>query len=148
VRSVKDFTRATLRQTKNPRKFVDTSFRSSLQSIAPQIAESIDVSPDFSLFHIENSGNILVVTSDEDWDLKVLVESFLQANVKTRTKYKCCVLHHCVKENKITLDPYYIVKNIIFNILRTVPTLENYFKLHESTLMNEMTKMFKSKKQT
>lgn len=72
-------------------------------------------------------------------DLKVVVESFLQANVKSRTKYKCCVLHHCIRENKLTQDPYYIVKNIIFQVLRTVPCLKNYLKLQEhnvTTLAN------------
>ena len=53
-------------------------------------------------FEIENSQNIMVVTSNNEVDLKVVVESFLQANVKSRTKYKCCVLHHCIRENKLT----------------------------------------------
>jgi len=48
-----------------------------------------------------------------------------------RTKYKCCILHHCAKENKLTFDSYFIVKNIIFQILRTVPSLRNYLKLEE-----------------
>jgi hypothetical protein len=51
--------------------------------------------------------------------------------VKTRTKYKCCALHHCVRENKLTQDTYYIVKNIIFSILRTMPSINNYMKLQE-----------------
>jgi len=73
----------------------------------------------------------MVIVGDYEVDAKVVVESFLQANVKTRTKYKCCVLHHCLRENKMTLDPYYIVKNIIFNILRTLPSLTSYMKLQE-----------------
>ena len=73
----------------------------------------------------------MIIVGDYEVDAKVVVESFLQANVKTRTKYKCCVLHHCLRENKMTLDPYYIVKNIIFNILRTLPSLTSYMKLQE-----------------
>jgi hypothetical protein len=80
-------------------------------------------------FEIENSQNIMVVTSNSEADLKVVIESFLQANVKSRTKYKCCMLHHCVRENKLTQDPYYIVKNIIFQIMRTLPCIKNYLKL-------------------
>lgn len=66
-----------------------------------------------------------------DYETKVIVESFLQANFKARTKYKCCVLHHCVRENKLSHDSYYIFKNIIFSILRTIPSLKNYMKLQE-----------------
>jgi len=73
----------------------------------------------------------MVIISDYEKDGKDFAESFLQANVKTRTKYKCCTLHHCVRENKLTLDPYYIVKNIIFSILRTMPSVNNYMKMQE-----------------
>jgi hypothetical protein len=79
-------------------------------------------------FEIDNSQNYLVILGN-DLDTKIVVESFLQANLKARTKYKCCVLHHCVKENKISQDSYYIVKNIIFQIMRTCPSLRNYIKL-------------------
>ena len=72
-----------------------------------------------------------MVLVGDDQDTKVVVESFLQANVKSRTKYKCCVLHHCIRENKVTQDSYYIVKNIICQVLRTVPFLKNYLKFHE-----------------
>jgi hypothetical protein len=73
----------------------------------------------------------MILTSEQDKDGKIIAESFLQANVKTRTKYKCCALHHCISENKLTQDPYYIVKNIIFSILRTMPSISNYMKLQE-----------------
>lgn len=46
-------------------------------------------------------------------DTRVIVESFLQANVRMRSKYKCTMLHCCTRENKISHDSYYIVKNII-----------------------------------
>jgi len=72
---------------------------------------------------------MLLVGNDQD--TKIIVESFLQANVKTRTKYKCCVLHHCIRENKMTHDSYYIAKNIIYSVMRTVPSLRNYLKLSE-----------------
>jgi hypothetical protein len=36
-----------------------------------------------------------------------------------------------LRENDITLDPYYIVKNIIFNILRTIPSLSSYINFQE-----------------
>lgn len=72
-----------------------------------------------------------MVVVGADQDTKLIVESFLQANVKTRTKYKCCMLHHCVRENKMTHDAYYIAKNIIFSIMRTVPSLRNFLKLQE-----------------
>jgi len=73
----------------------------------------------------------MVIAGENEWDHKVLIESFLQANVKSRTKYKCCMLHHCQKENKLTLDPYYIVKSIVYNILRCVPSLANYLRLQQ-----------------
>ena len=73
----------------------------------------------------------MVLLSDYEKDGKVIAESFLQANVKTRTKYKCCALHHCVRENKLTQDAYYIVKNIIFSIIRTMPSVNNYMRLQE-----------------
>lgn len=87
----------------------------------------------------------MVIKSDCEWDQKVIVESFLQANVKARTKYKCCVLHHCLRENKITQDPYYIVKNIIQSILKTVPSLSNYMRLQDHEYFKEMTKIFGEK---
>lgn len=79
---------------------------------------------------IDNSSNILLLVGN-DTDTKVIVESFLNANLKARTKYKCCILHHCVKENKLTTDCYYLVKNIIFKILKAIPSLKNYFKFAE-----------------
>jgi hypothetical protein len=71
----------------------------------------------------------MILISEDEKDSRIIVESFLQANTKTRTKYKCCVLHHCLKENKLTLDPYYIVKNIIFNILGTMPSIKNFMNI-------------------
>ena len=59
------------------------------------------------MFEIDNSHNIMLVEGNEH-DTKLLVESFLQANVKARTKYKCVVLHHCTRENSISCDAYYI----------------------------------------
>ena len=58
-----------------------------------------------------------------------MIESFLQANVKIRTKYKCCVLHHCTEENSLSCDSYYIVKNIMRSILRTVPFVKDYLMI-------------------
>lgn len=93
---------------------------------------------DLETFKINNTSNIMVILCEDEWDSKVIVETFLQANVSARTKYKCCVLHNCVRENKITQDPYYIVKNIIFSILKKVPSLENFIKLHDPQCMKEM----------
>lgn len=92
-------------------------------------------------FEIENSQNILLLIGN-DQDTKVVIESFLQANVKTRTKYKCCMLHHCIRENKLTHDPYFIVKNIIFSVLRTVPSLKNYLKLEDHNVRFLVVKRF------
>jgi len=88
----------------------------------------------------------MILLSEDEKDARIIVESFLQANVKTRTKYKCCVLHHCLKENKITHDPYYIVKNIIFNILGTMPSLANYIRMQEHQFFKEMTQMYGQRK--
>lgn len=66
-----------------------------------------------SLYEIENSRQILILTGDSHEELRVIVESFLQANLKIRTKYKCCVLHHCTQENPLSCDSYFIVKNIM-----------------------------------
>lgn len=82
-------------------------------------------------YEINNQQRIMVITGDNDWDQKVLIESFLQANVKSRTKYKCCMLHHCQRENKLTLDAYYIVKSIVYNICRCFPSLTSYLRLQE-----------------
>ena len=46
-------------------------------------------------------------------DTRIVVESFLQGNQRMRSRYKCTMMHCSVRENKITQDPYYIVKNII-----------------------------------
>mmetsp|Transcript_39480 Transcript_39480/g.37930 ORF Transcript_39480/g.37930 Transcript_39480/m.37930 type:complete len:89 (-) Transcript_39480:2247-2513(-) len=81
-----------------------------------------------------------------DLDTKVVVESFLQANVKTRTKYKCCAVHHCVRENKMSQDPYYIVKNIIFQIMRTLPALKNYMEFQDHNFIEEMMAPFDHEK--
>ena len=100
------------------------------------------------LYEIDNSQQIMVITGDNEWDHKVLIESFLQANVKSRTRYKCCMLYHCHRENKLTLDTYYIVKSIIYNILRCCPSLENYFKLHGNyEFLREMTDKFGKEKE-
>lgn len=63
-------------------------------------------------FEIDNTKNVMLLMGAAT-DTRVIIESFLQANVRTRSKYKCCVLHCCTRENKITHDAYYIVKNII-----------------------------------
>ena len=93
-------------------------------------------------YKIDTSQNIMVLLCEEEKDARIIVESFLQANLKTRTKYKCCVLHHCLKENRITHDPYYIVKNIIFNILGTMPSLANYMRIQEHQFFKEITQMY------
>ena len=41
------------------------------------------------------------------------------------------MLHHCVRENNVTQDSYYIVKNIICQVMRTVPSLKNYIRFQE-----------------
>jgi len=77
-------------------------------------------------YEIENSKQIIVLTGDSHEELRVIVESFLQANMKIRTKYKCCVLHHCCKENAASLDTYFIIKNIMRQILHTIPILGDF----------------------
>ncbi len=88
-------------------------------------------------FEIDNSENILLLQGDET-DTKILIESFLQANVGARTKYKCCVLHHCCRENKLTCDSYYMMKNIIFQIINTVPSIKNYISIQDHFFLKEV----------
>ena len=80
-------------------------------------------------YEIENSKQILVLTGSSHEQLRIIVESFLQANVKIRTKYKCCVLHHCTEENSLSRDSYYMVKNIMRQILHTLPFLSQYLQI-------------------
>lgn len=80
-------------------------------------------------YEIENSKQILVLTGSSHEELRIIVESFLQANVKIRTKYKCCVLHHCTEENPLSRDTYYMVKNIMRQILHTLPFLSQYLQI-------------------
>jgi hypothetical protein len=63
-------------------------------------------------FEIDNTKNVMLLMGAAT-DTRVIVETFLQANVRMRSKYKCTMLHCCTRENKITHDSYYIVKNII-----------------------------------
>ena len=79
-------------------------------------------------FDIDNSFNIMLMTGAAT-DTRTIVESFLQANFRMRSRYKCAVMHCCVRENKITHDSYYIVKNIIQGIVRTVPAIKNLLHL-------------------
>jgi len=55
-----------------------------------------------------------------------------------RSKYKCVVMHVCSRENKITHDAYYIVKNIIFQIVRTVPAVRNLLLLQKHDYFREL----------
>lgn len=70
-------------------------------------------------------------------DTRVILESFLQANVRMRSKYKCTVLHCCTRENKLTHDSYYIVKHIITQIVRTVPAVRNLLLLQKHDYFRE-----------
>jgi hypothetical protein len=119
-KSIKAFTRSYLRDLKNP----------VLKSSTGEFSKPLTDISSLPTFEVDNTNNIMILVGN-DQDTKVVVESFLQANVKTRTKYKCCVLHHCIRENKMTHDSYYMVKNIIFSILRAVTPLKNYMKLQE-----------------
>lgn len=131
LKSLKSFTRSTMRELKCPRRPTRISPAKST-SAAKQLEEheKLDTTG-LPTFEIDNSQNVMMLMVEDERDARVIVESFLQANVKTRTKYKCSVLHQCAKENQITLDSYYIVKNIIFQILKTVPAIANYIKLQE-----------------
>lgn len=80
-------------------------------------------------YEIENSKQFLILTGRTHEEIRIIVESFLQANVKMRTKYKCVCMHHCLLENPSTCDSYNIVKNIIGQILRSVPFLCDYLKV-------------------
>ena len=64
----------------------------------------------------------------------------MQANINIRTKYKCCVLHHCTQENALSCDSYYIVKNIMRSIFRTVPFIKDYL-LISSKCKNEFSQV-------
>lgn len=81
---------------------------------------------------IDNSRQFLVITGQSHHELRLIVESFLQANQRQRTRYKCCALHHCTCENQISRDTYYIVKNIMRQILRTMPVLKEYLLISEN----------------
>lgn len=83
-------------------------------------------------YEIENSKQFLIISGESHEELRVIVESFLQANSKIRSKYKCCVLHNCVQENEYTLDTYYIVKNIMRQILHTLPFLRQYLMISDN----------------
>lgn len=71
-----------------------------------------DINDNKPTFKIDNSKNVMLLVGAAI-DTRVIVESFLQANVRMRSKYKVAMLHCCTRENKITHDSYYIVKNII-----------------------------------
>eukprot|EP00347_Sterkiella_histriomuscorum_P005755 403355392 len=102
-KSIKGFTRSYLRDLKNP---VNKSSTGDTQTPLKDISQ-------LPTFEVDNTQNIMILVGS-DQDTKIIVESFLQANVKTRTKYKCCVLHHCIRENKMTHDSYYIfIKEMI-----------------------------------
>jgi hypothetical protein len=94
------------------------------------------------LYEIENSRQILVLTGDSHEELRVIVESFLQANLKIRTKYKCCVLHHCTEENALSCDSYFIVKNIMRQIIQTLPFIGEYLQICDSGT-NQFTEVIK-----
>ena len=64
-------------------------------------------------YEIENSKQFLIITGEKHEEMRVIVESFLQANLKIRTKYKCVALHNCTMENQFSRDSYQITKNII-----------------------------------
>ena len=42
------------------------------------------------------------------------------------------MLHHCLKQNSLSCDSYYIVKNIIRQLITTVPVLGEYLLIGES----------------
>ena len=88
-------------------------------------------------FDIDNSYNIMLMTGAAT-DTRTIIESFLQANFKMRSRYKCAMMHCCVRENKITHDSYYIVKNIIQGIVRTVPAIRNLLHLHSHDYFTEL----------
>ena len=88
-------------------------------------------------FEIDNSRNVMLLLGAAT-DTRVIVESFLQANVRMRSKYKCTVLHNCTRENKITHDAYYIVKHIIVSIVRTVPSVRKLLMLQTHDYFREM----------
>ena len=81
------------------------------------------------LYEIENSRQILAITGQNPHELRIVMESFMQANISIRTKYKCSVLHQCTEENALSCDSYYIVKNIMRSILRTVPFIKDYLMI-------------------
>ena len=42
-----------------------------------------------------------------------------------------------MRENKLSMDTYYIVKNIILSILNSLPSLYNYILLQEHNFVKE-----------
>ena len=95
---------------------------------------SLDGKPTFS---IDNSKNIMLITGAAT-DTRVIVETFLQANVRMRSRYKCCMLHSCVRENKITHDSYFLVKNIIQSIVKCIPAIRNLLFLQHRDYFKEI----------
>lgn len=79
-----------------------------------------------------------MVLSGASTDTRVLVESFLQANIKMRSRYKCAVMHCCVRENKLSQDTYYIVKHIMYQIVRTVPAVRLFLMLQKHNYFQEL----------
>lgn len=89
-------------------------------------------------YEIENSKQILIITGSHHDELRVIIESFLQANLKIRTRYKCSALHNCTAENLHSRDSYYIVKNIMRQILHTAPFLRDYLLLTSKEDFNQI----------
>lgn len=133
---VKELTKNFVRVLKNPdlqlnsEKVVKT--RNQQGQIIQREAEVIKPS-----FELINSSNIMMVSGAPS-DTRVLVESFLQANMKMRSKYKCAVMHCCHPENKLSQDPYCIFKNIIFQLVRSVPAIRLYLMLQSHNYFKEM----------
>ena len=123
-KAIKMFSKAFIRQIKNPAVTFETGLK---QPANPEDDPHGLRTHGKPMFELDNSHNIMVVRGNE-LDTKLLVESFLQANIKARTKYKCILLHHCTRENKLSCDSVFIIKNMICSIIRQVPSIKNYFK--------------------
>ena len=63
-----------------------------------------------------------------------------------RSRYKCCVYHVCSKANILTCDSYFIIKHIIFQIVKLVPAIKDLLLLQEVNTFLEMTESWQREK--
>ena len=96
---VKQLTRSFVRQLKNADLLLNGEPIAKVSKRkGKHLKEPEAVKPSFEM---ERSRNIMLVTGSAT-DTRVLVETFLQANLKMRSRYKCAAMHCAVRENRLT----------------------------------------------